>query len=124
MKAKKDGATKGSMLSGAVQQMQPEQPEPNSGIRVLEIDQDCLGVCALDESQYLPTSAIPFCGNPRSLVVKVGEAASCVYRMTKISVTKRHYRCSECETITEAASAKKWSKLITTCGSITSPHDP
>ncbi|VDM28518.1 unnamed protein product [Toxocara canis] len=82
------------------------------------------GVCALDESQYLPTSAIPFCGNPRSLVVKVGEAASCVYRMTKISVTKRHYRCSECETITEAASAKKWSKLITTCGSITSPHDP
>ncbi|KHN76724.1 hypothetical protein Tcan_01845 [Toxocara canis] len=36
MKTKKDGATKGSRRSGEVQQMQPEQPQPNWGIRILK----------------------------------------------------------------------------------------
>uniref|UniRef100_A0A0M3HT68 FLYWCH-type domain-containing protein n=1 Tax=Ascaris lumbricoides TaxID=6252 RepID=A0A0M3HT68_ASCLU len=80
-------------------------------------------VCVLSASRDL-SDTFSIRGNRRSLMVRVGENAVRVYRLTKAYGTKRYYRCSTCETINKTAPEKKRPKLITTCGSITSSHDP
>lgn len=80
-------------------------------------------MCVLSMSRDL-SDTFSIRGNRRSLMVRVGENAVRVYRLTKTYGMKRYYRCSTCKTINKTASEKKRPKLITICGSINSSHDP